>query len=320
MPGEDNNRPALVGIDVGGANVKVVSGDQVFIHYCPLWSKAPLKDLLLAHQSGSDMAAVVMSGELADCFLDKTDGIRWICSQVSGAFPGAVFYGTDAAFHEGPARELAAANWLVSADFLRDRYPESVLVDIGSTTTDIIPLSRFESLKGLGDLERLQMGYLLYTGMLRTTIPALVRSVTIDGRDTPVSSEYFACSGDAHLLLGHICRKDYTTATPDGKGTDPDAVRRRLARVVCADPEEIGSDGPGQVARAFCQAQEELIGDGIRRVCEESGSSSLIFAGTGAGFYARKLGGTDLSQELGPYSDALPAFSVREVAKRDLSW
>ena len=139
------------------------------------------------------------------------DGIRWICGQVTEAFPGAVFYGTDALFHPGPARELAAANWLVSADFLRDRYPESVLVDIGSTTTDIVPLSVFDRLIGLSDLERLQRGYLLYTGMLRTTIPALVRSVTIDDTDTLVSSEYFACSGDAHLLLGHIGSGDYTT-------------------------------------------------------------------------------------------------------------
>jgi (4-(4-[2-(gamma-L-glutamylamino)ethyl]phenoxymethyl)furan-2-yl)methanamine synthase len=320
MPGKSRKNQALVGIDVGGANIKVVAGDKVFIHYCPLWSKAPLKDLLLAHQSGTDRAAVVMSGELADCFYNKIDGIRWICSQVSDTFPGAVFYGTDARFHQGPVRELAAANWLVSADYLRDRYPGSVLVDIGSTTTDIIPLSRFEDMKGLGDLERLQRGYLLYTGMLRTTIPALVRSVAIGGRDTPVSSEYFACSGDAHLLLGHIGQKDYTTATPDGKGTDPDATRRRLARVVCADPEEIGTGGTDQVALAFCRAQEDLISAGIRRACNESGSSSVLFAGTGAQFYARILGGTDLSGELGQFADALPAFSVREVAKRDLSY
>ena len=68
MPEETSENPARVGIDVGGANVKIVAGDDVFIHYCPLWEKAPLKDLLLTHQSGKDRAAVVMSGELADCF------------------------------------------------------------------------------------------------------------------------------------------------------------------------------------------------------------------------------------------------------------
>jgi (4-(4-[2-(gamma-L-glutamylamino)ethyl]phenoxymethyl)furan-2-yl)methanamine synthase len=318
---EDTGRKrAPVGIDVGGANVKVVDGRDVFIHYCPLWTNAPLKDLLLTHRSGSDRAAVVMSGELADCFLNKMEGIHWICSQVLEAFPGARFYGTDARFHTDPVRELAAANWLVSADFLKNRYPGAVLVDIGSTTTDIIPLSRFEGLKGLTDLQRLQRGYLIYTGMLRTTVPALVRSVSIDGTDTPVSSEYFACSGDAHLVLGHIAPGDYTTDAPDNKEKTMDAARRRLARVVCADPGEIGPDGADQVARAFWKAQKELIVNGIRRVCEESGSGSVLFAGIGAHLFARGMNGTDLSRELGPCADALPAYAVREVALRDSSW
>jgi (4-(4-[2-(gamma-L-glutamylamino)ethyl]phenoxymethyl)furan-2-yl)methanamine synthase len=310
---------APIGIDVGGANVKIVAGRDVFIHYCPLWTNAPLKDLLLTHRPGNDRAFVVMSGELADCFFNKMEGIRWICSQVSEVFPGALFYGTDARFHAAPVMELAAANWLVSADFLRDRYPGAVLVDIGSTTTDIIPLSRFERLKGLTDLQRLQQGYLIYTGMLRTTVPALVRSVPIDGIDTPVSSEYFACSGDAHLVLGHISPGDYTSDTPDNKEKNMDAARRRLARVVCADPREIGPDGADQIARAFCQAQKELIVTGIRRICDESGSGSVLFAGIGAHLFASEVGGTDLSRELGPYADALPAYAVREVALRDSS-
>jgi (4-(4-[2-(gamma-L-glutamylamino)ethyl]phenoxymethyl)furan-2-yl)methanamine synthase len=312
-----NGGPATIGIDVGGANLKIVAGRDVFIHYCPLWTSAPLKDLLLTHSSGDDRAAVVMSGELADCFSSKMEGIRWICSQVLEAFPGASFYGTDARFHPAPVMELAAANWLVSADFLRDRYPGAVLVDIGSTTTDIIPLSRFDRLKGLTDLQRLQKGYLIYTGMLRTTIPSLVRSVTIDGTDTPVSSEYFACSGDAHLVLGHISPGDYTTDAPDNKEKDLDAARRRLARVVCADLREIGTEGADQIAKAFCRAQKELVVAGIRRVCDESGSGPVLFAGIGAHLYAGELGGTDLSRELGPYADALPAYSVREVALRD---
>ena len=308
----------MIGIDVGGANVKMVAGRDVSIHYCPLWSNAPLKELLRTCQSGTSGAAVVMSGELADCFFDKMDGIRWICSQVLEVFPEAMFYGTDARFHQAPVPELAAANWLVSADYLRAPYPGSVLVDIGSTTTDIIPLARFDRLKGLSDLERLQRGYLIYTGMLRTTVPALIRSVALAGGDTPVSTEYFACSGDAHLALGHISPKDYTSDTPDGKEKTREAARRRLARVVCADIGEIGTEGADRIAREFYRAQKELIISGIRRVCDESGCESILFAGTGGRYYAGELGGIDLSRELGSRSDALPAYSVREVAIRDL--
>ena len=317
MSGRASGERPVIGIDVGGANVKVVAGDEVYIHYCPLWSRASLHDLLTGHRSEQCAAAVVMSGELADCFTGKMDGIRWICGQVLAVYPDARFYGTDARFHASPVPELAAANWLVSADYLRYRYPGSVLVDIGSTTTDIIPLSRFGRLKGLTDLERLQQGYLIYTGMLRTTIPALIRSVPLKGIDTPVSSEYFACSGDAHLVLGHIGPADYTTDAPDGREKSVEAARRRLARVVCADLEEIGTDGADTIAREFCRAQEGLIVSGIRRACSETGSGHIICAGIGARHYAVTTGGTDLFRDLGPYSDALPAYSVREVAIRD---
>ena len=70
-----------------------------------------------------------------------------------------------------------------------------MFVDIGSTTTDIIPIGRFEELKGLTDLDRLQQGYLIYTGLLRTSVPCLIRSVLLDGVPTPVSSEYLPAPG-----------------------------------------------------------------------------------------------------------------------------
>ena len=42
----------MIGIDVGGANLKVVDENGVHIHYCPLWSGAPLTDLLRPYATG----------------------------------------------------------------------------------------------------------------------------------------------------------------------------------------------------------------------------------------------------------------------------
>jgi hypothetical protein len=308
----------MIGIDVGGANLKMADKDGVHIHYCPLWTGAPLADLLAPYASGRDTpAAVVMSGELADCFENKLQGIGFIVRAVQEVFPSARFYGTDAAFHTCPVPALAAANWLASADFLREKYPDAVLLDIGSTTADIIPLSRFPALRGLSDLDRLQKGYLVYTGMLRTPVATLVSSVDIRGTTTPVSTEYFATSADAHLVLGHIAPEDYTCDTPDRKEKTRAASLRRLARVVCADLEEIGEDGTLQIAEAFWDRQREIVCGAVRRVKAVSGASSVIVAGLGASLFARELDGTDLNNALGPVADALPAYAVREVALRN---
>jgi probable H4MPT-linked C1 transfer pathway protein len=308
----------MIGIDVGGANLKVVSGDAVCIHYCPLWENAPLTTLLEQYATRpGEQAAVVMSGELADCFETKMDGISFIVKAVRDAFPSARIYGTDGRFHDEAVPQLAAANWLASADYLRAEYPDAVLLDIGSTTADIIPLACFESLKGLTDLLRLQKGYLVYTGMLRGNIATLLQSVVLDAKPTPLSSEYFAISADVHLVLGNITPEQYSCDTPDNKEKTMEAAHRRLARVVCADLDEIGTEGVYQVAAQFWEKQKNLVCDQVRRVAGETGARQILVAGIGAPMFAQELGGIDLSKELGPYADALPAFAVREVAVRE---
>lgn len=306
-----------VGIDVGGAHLKVVDHNGVHIHYCPLWKGAPLREILGKYTTETTSAAVVMSGELADCFTSKIEGIGFIVDSVKSAFPNALFYGTDTVFHRVAVPQLAASNWLVSVDYLRELYPGAVFVDMGSTTTDIIPIGRFEALKGLTDLDRLQQGYLIYTGLLRTSIPCLIRSVLLDGVPTPVSSEYFACSGDVHLVLGHIQERQYTSDAPDGGGRTVEAALRRLARVVCADLDEIGESGARAIAETFWSAQKDQIISAIEYICRRAGTNEVIFAGVGSGLIAKKYGGTNLSGALGPVVDALPAFAVREVAIRD---
>lgn len=308
----------MIGIDVGGANLKVVDEEGVHIHYCPLWTGSPLTALLGQYRKRSrEPAAVVMSGELADCFSDKAEGIAYIVRAVQEVFPDARFYGTDAAFHTAAVPELAAANWLASADYLKDSYPNAVLVDIGTTTTDIIPLPLFHELKGLTDLKRLQRGYLVYTGMLRTSIPAHLRLVVIDGIPTSVSTEYFASSADAHCVLGNITPEQYSCDTPDHKEKTKTASLRRLARVVCADLEEIGEEGAFQVAAQFWDIQRAIVCDRVRKVMAQSIASSVVTAGTGSALFAGELGGTDLSREMGEAAGALPAFAVREIALRN---
>jgi probable H4MPT-linked C1 transfer pathway protein len=308
----------MIGIDVGGANLKIVDDQGAHIHYCPLWEGAPVTAVLDRYVTDpGEPAAVVMSGELADCFLSKGEGISFIVNAVKKAFPGARFYGTDGQFHSSAVPQLAAANWLASADFLRDEYPDAVLLDIGSTTADIIPLNRFASLRGLTDLKRLQNGYLVYTGVLRGNIATLLRSVLLGSVDTPVSSEHFASAADAHLVLGHITPSQYTCDTPDKKEKTETASVRRLARVVCADLDEIGESGARQIAGQFWEKQRDLVCGQVARVAGESGARKLIVGGIGSHLFSRELGGSDLSRELGVFADTLPAFCVRKIAERD---
>jgi probable H4MPT-linked C1 transfer pathway protein len=308
----------MIGIDVGGANTKVADGTAVSVRYAPLWEGAALADILRELVEGKDTrsAAVVMSGELADCFPSKNDGIAQIVRAVRSVCPLARFYGTDARFHRTAVPQLAAANWLAAADFLKDLYPNAVLVDMGSTTTDVIPLRRFPRLMGLTDFDRLRKGYLVYTGLLRTPVSAHLPKVTIGGKETGTSPELFAISADAHLVLGHIAPESYTCPTPDRRRTTQEDALRRLARVVCADLGEIGAEGAREIAEQFWDAQRRAILGSIHRAAKEHRTREVITAGIGSALIAGITGGLDLREVLGDVVDALPAYAVKEVAQR----
>lgn len=305
----------MIGIDVGGANLKIVDSKGVHIHYCPLWNEAPLTELLLPYSD--EKAAVVMSGEQADGFLNKNEGIEYIVNSVKKTVPLARFYGLDGKFHDKAVPQLSAANWLVSADYLQMEYPDAVLVDMGSTTTDIIPLPLFDELINISDLRRLQKGYLVYTGLLRTAVPALLHSVQLDGVDTLISSELFAVSADAHRALGNISEEEYSIPTPDGAPKSENASLQRLARLVCADLDEIGEQCVKSIARQFWDKQYSCIKEQVKRVMEESDASRLITAGIGSRLLHKELGGIDLHEVLGVWSDALPSYAARRVALRN---
>jgi probable H4MPT-linked C1 transfer pathway protein len=301
----------VIGIDVGGANLKVADARGSAVHYCPLWTGAPIADLLRPY--AGEEAAVVMSGELADCFASKAEGVAFIVGEVRSVFPEARFYGTDGRFHDGPDPALAAANWLASADWLRSAHPEAVLLDVGSTTADIVPLGSFDRLLGLTDLRRLQQGYLLYTGMLRTTVPAIIRSVELGGVRTPLASEHFAQSGDVHLALGHIGPDDYTCDAPDRGPRSREGALRRLARVVCADLDEIGETAALSIAEQVWAAQRDEVGKAVEAAVAAADAGEVVAAGIGAPTIAPAVGGRELSAAV---ADALPAHAVRALALR----
>ena len=56
-------------------------------------------------------------------------------------------------------------------------HPDALLIDVGSTTADVVPIVAGRvAATGRNDLERLQAGELVYTGVLRTNLAAIARA------------------------------------------------------------------------------------------------------------------------------------------------
>ena len=165
-----------------------------------------------------------MTAELCDCYPTRTVGVNAVLDAVDRgpAEPIAVVWGVDGQFHR--AEEIrerpmlaAAANWLALAELAARLVPDdpAILIDIGTTTTDLIPLDRGAvAARGRSDTERLQTGELVYAGVRRTPVHALATELPFRGVPTGLAAELFASTLDVYLVLGDIASNPSTSRRP----------------------------------------------------------------------------------------------------------
>ncbi len=278
----------IIGIDIGGANTKIASsnGDIIELHYIPLWKDTTLPEALeeISDRLGPDKVSVVMTGELADCFADKNAGINFIMRSVDNAFDGEIRYiDNRGLFYDGSEslRELAAANWAASANLIGTEMGDCIFVDVGSTTSDIIPIKDGIHRAGITDFSRLVRSELVYAGSLRTNLAYLLKDLDLAKGKCRIASELFANTADAYLLLGDIDEEIYTCETADGAGKTKTDSMRRLARVVCADLDEISPEEIYHIAEQVKETQVELLSEAISEVSERNGLNRIVCAGIG---------------------------------------
>ena len=293
---------ATLGWDIGGVNTKVarVAGGTVLavgsrpfeLQHDPGALVQVLRELA-AETGGSsaDTHAVTMTAELSQMFRTKRDGVQFVLDAVVAAFPGATIfvYAADGRFLTvAEARNapllVAAANWAATARIVAQSLPDALLVDIGTTSTDIIPIIDGEvAALGWTDPDRLASGELVYTGAVRTPVEAMAASVWLEGREVGLSAEGFALSGDVHVWRGDLEPADYSAPTPDRRPASREFAGERLARAICADREMVNEAGVSAIANALAAAQIDRIGAAITTVrARHHGLHTAVVTGLGA--------------------------------------
>src|ERR1035437_10756958 len=82
--------------------------------------------------------------------------------------------------------DIASANWFASASVVGKAIGSALFMDMGSTTTDIVPvLDGAVAGRGYTDAERLTHGELVYTGLVRSFLMA-----TADRKSTRLNSSH----------------------------------------------------------------------------------------------------------------------------------
>jgi probable H4MPT-linked C1 transfer pathway protein len=293
-----------LGLDIGGANLKVADGYRfALLRPFALWREPKRLSeelgIVLEQAPSAERLAVTMSGELADCFSSKPQGVAAIVEAVVRAAEGrqVAIYGIDGDFVtvEQACRQpaqVASANWHALAT-LAARCAEGagLLIDVGTTTTDIIRLVGGQpDHVGFTDTQRLLAGELVYSGVWRTPLAALVDTLPWRAAECPVARELFATTLDVYLTLGEIPEDGENNNTADGRPATRPAARARLARMICADGSDVTDADAEGFAAAVAARQRADLRDAAWRVvrCGQGSPQRIVVSGQGA-FLARQI-------------------------------
>ena len=285
----------VLGIDIGGANIKTAQDGSARTHPFEVWKNPDgLAAELLRVLGGVsfDRLAVTMTAELCDCYASRREGVAAIVQALKIATPNASmsiwstagkFVDPDTAVKE--YLTVASANWHALATFAGRFAPQgtSILVDVGSTTTDIIPITAGKPTpKGLKDYDRRQTSELLYLGIRRTPVCALLGPLVL--------AEVFATSLDAFLITGEIAEEPDNTRTADGRPATRDAAHARLARMLGGDGDTCPKDETQKLAAKVVAKLEEMMYPSIRRVATTLPGLPTTMIVSGAGeFVATRI-------------------------------
>lgn len=332
--------PVILGLDVGGANLKAATTDRRSASVpFPLWRHpdrlAAAVAELVAQFPDVEELAVTMTGELCDCYLTKREGVSTIVSAVEAAAGGRLVrvWTTDGRFvNPADARweylAVASANWHALAAFAGGYVPRgtALLIDIGSTTTDLIPiLDGVPWADGRTDMQRLRLGELVYTGVRRTPATTLLGPA--------YAAELFATAHDAYLLLGLAAEDAADCDTADSKPATREAAHARLSRMLCGDPHLTSLDETRALAQTMIDRQRAQLLAAVRGLLprlHDMRRSALhptrraVVSGSGEFLAHRLLREVErefdevlsLGDRLGPQlSTCAPAFAVADLAR-----
>src|SRR5207237_8036402 len=145
----------------------------------------------------------------------------------------------------------------------------------GSTTTDIVYLENGRPQPiGLTDSTRMASGELVYTGVRRTPVCAVL--------GMGVAAEFFATMLDAYVLLGLLPENVEDRDTADGRPATREHAVTRLARLLCADAADVASREIEALAVKAVEIQAHHVQQAIDRVrVGRARPRRIIVAGSG---------------------------------------
>ena len=202
-----------LGLDIGGAHIKVVGLNAtrqiVLVKYmkCYFWNKS--EDFLTfvkqinKYINKQTLIGITMTAELCDSFKTRKQGFDVVsryCKELKNDF---FFYslGKSPFIKKAEYKNVVSMNWHAIGSYVSHEITNCIIIDFGSTTTDLICIKN-KKIKNIhfDDFSRLNNSELLYSGLVRTPIFSIINEVKIDDKTFKIIPEFFSNMGDIYRI------------------------------------------------------------------------------------------------------------------------
>ena len=328
-----------VGWDIGGAHLKAAQllsdGNVAAVLQiaCPLWRgmdelerayQSVCKAMSISSDTFDGSHIVTMTGELADSFGNREQGVRSILDAMHRLLgqPFEVYASDKGILNNDTVSDIesvASRNWQANAEWIAAHCEEGILVDMGSTTTDLVPFkAKCIKVRGYDDATRMRCGELIYTGISRTPVMAIADHFDIDNVSHPITAESFATIADIYRILEKLPEDSDLYPTCDNSTKTIVASARRLERM-------FGLDWAGDLeatrvkAQAIADVQQQKISRALSALLKRTRlSNRACIVGAGSGYKIVQCIAEGLGLRFMPYHcllDNLPKH-LEEIACR----
>ena len=203
----------FLGIDIGGAHIKLVGLDKetkiILVKYIKFyfWKKkeklSKVFDFINSISSPNTKIGITLTAELCDIFETRLDGFKKIYSECKRLKNKFFFYTSSKEVFtvKSNTKKIISMNWHATGKFISRNLNDAIVVDFGSTTTDIICIKN-KIIKNLGfdDFSRLKNNELIYTGLTRTPIFGVMNELILNGINYPLIPEFFSSMSDVYRI------------------------------------------------------------------------------------------------------------------------
>lgn len=195
---------------------------------------------------------------------------------------------------EFKSRDIAGCyNWCITRAFIKANCDKDcLLIDCGSSSTDIVPINLKKSNENYAIHERILKNELLYLGMRRTIVQTITNNVLINSNYINVVGEPTTTIGDINYILGYINKEEYSIGTNIlTEHILNEKAYFNIARLLCGDLNTFDEKTLKEICKYISSKTVEKIKDAIENVIRDNFDHIpyIVVCGIGSDFIKSKV-------------------------------